>query len=239
MNRPTGCTLRRVRTAAIGAAVSGAFALLIGSGAAVAAPADPRTAAAEAAPEGDYSALGPATAPFTASALAVPETPEFGPEIDAYAVYDGQDTCDPDPKVGTVALRTIFNEAYGDHTGYIGRTCSQGGTSEHKEGRALDYMLSVSNTQDREVANSILGWLLATDEHGNTHAMARRLGVMYIIWNKRIWSAYNASGGWRQYGGTNPHTDHIHISQSWAGARKQTTWWTSALPGPAGDVWGS
>jgi hypothetical protein len=220
-------TLRRVRAAAIGTAVSCAFALLLGPGAAVAAP----TATAQAGPEGDYSALGPATDPFTASALAEPETPRFGPEIDAYAAYDGQDTCDPAPKAGTVALRAIFDEAYGSHAGYIGRACDQGGRSEHKEGRALDYMLNVGNPQDREVANSILGWLLATDEHGNTHAMARRLGVMYIIFDKRIWSAYNASGDWREYGGSHPHTDHIHISQSWAGAGQQTTWWTSAPPG--------
>jgi hypothetical protein len=25
--------------------------------------------------------------------------------------------------------------------------------------------------------------------------------------------------------GTNPHTDHIHFSFSWAGARKQTSYW--------------
>ena len=39
------------------------------------------------------------------------------------------------------------------------------------------------------------------------HANARRLGIMYMIWNRRIWSSYKASSGWRKYSGSNPHTD--------------------------------
>jgi hypothetical protein len=55
--------------------------------------------------------------------------------------------------------------------------------------------------------------------------MVRRLGVMYIIYNRRIWASYRAEEGWRPYVGANPHTDHIHFSFSWAGARKQTSYW--------------
>jgi hypothetical protein len=55
--------------------------------------------------------------------------------------------------------------------------------------------------------------------------MARRLGVMYIIYNRRIWASYRAEEGWRPYVGASPHTDHIHFSFSWAGARKQTSYW--------------
>ena len=47
--------------------------------------------------------------------------------------------------------------------------------------------------------------------------MARRLGVMYIIFNRRIWRAYG-DPGWGAYSGTNPHTDHIHISLSYDGS---------------------
>ncbi|WP_238324014.1 FG-GAP repeat domain-containing protein, partial [Salinispora pacifica] len=161
------------------------------------------------------------------SAIATPETPVFGPDIDNYASHDPQDTCDPSMKPGTVALRSILNEAYGVHTGYIGRACDVGGTSEHKEGRALDYMLNVNNSADNAAADSILNWMLATDQHGNKHANARRLGIMYIIWDRHIWSASRADEGWRSYSGPSPHTDHIHFSQSWAGATKQTTWWTA------------
>jgi hypothetical protein len=37
--------------------------------------------------------------------------------------------------------------------------------------------------------------------------------------------AYRAADGWRPYVGANPHTDHAHFSFSWAGARKQTSYW--------------
>jgi hypothetical protein len=60
---------------------------------------------------------------------------------------------------------------------------------------------------------------------GRRFAMARRLGVMYIIHNRRIWGSYRATEGWRPYVGANPHTDHVHFSFSWAGARKQTSYW--------------
>lgn len=33
--------------------------------------------------------------------------------------------------------------------------------------------------------------------------------VWYVIWNNRIWEA---STGWRQYFGADPHTSHVHIS---------------------------
>jgi hypothetical protein len=163
------------------------------------------------------------------AAVAAPPTPVFGSAIDDYAAYDAQDTCDTDAKPGTLALRDMLNGAYGNHTAYIGRACSEGGTSEHKEGRALDYMLNVNNASQRADAEDILGWLLATDQHGNQHANARRLGIMYLIWNHRIWSSSRASEGWRSYSGSNPHTDHIHFSLSWAGARKRTSWWSGSI----------
>ena len=162
-------------------------------------------------------------------AQAAPQTPDFGPAIDAFASYDPQTTCSPTPKAGVTGFRDILNQAYGSHTGYISRDCADGGTSEHKEGRALDYMLDINNSADHADANDILTWLLATDKYGNKNAMARRLGIMYVIWDRQIWGSYKADEGWRPYTGTNPHTDHIHFSFSWAGAKRQTTWWTSAI----------
>ncbi|NML77580.1 VCBS repeat-containing protein, partial [Streptomyces sp. R302] len=164
-------------------------------------------------------------------ASAAPSTPDFGSAIDAYAAYDPQDTCDPAVKPGTAGLRDLLNKAYGSHTSYVTRACDSGGTSEHKEGRALDYMLDYYDSGERAVAEDILTWLLKTDKYGNKHANARRLGVMYLIWNDRIWSSSRATEGWREYGGSNPHRDHIHVSLSWAGARKQTSWWTWEEPG--------
>jgi hypothetical protein len=155
-----------------------------------------------------------------------PQTPHFGRSIEAYARYDGQDTCDQTAKPGVTAFRNLLNATYGSHTAYIGRACNVGGTSEHKEGRALDYMLNVNNAGQRRIAEDILDWLLATDSYGNAHANARRLGIMYMIWNRRIWKAYESPSTWQAYTGSSPHTDHIHFSFSWAGARRQTSWWS-------------
>jgi hypothetical protein len=52
---------------------------------------------------------------------------------------------------------------------------------------------------------------------------------MYVIWNKKIWSSYNAGAGWRPYTGANAHTTHMHLSLSWAGAQKKTSYWTGAV----------
>jgi hypothetical protein len=162
------------------------------------------------------------------AAAAAPITPIFNAAtpIENYAQSDPQTTCDPTEKPGVVAYRNLLNNTYGNHTSYITRACSEGGTSEHKEGRALDYMLNVDDPADNAVANGIFGWLFATDAYGNQHAAVRRLGIMYMIWNHRIWRAYRAGEGWQPYDGDNPHTDHIHFSFSWPGARQQTSWWS-------------
>ena len=35
---------------------------------------------------------------------------------------------------------------------------------------------------------------------------------MHMINEQHIWSSYNADARWRTYTGSNPHTDHVHIS---------------------------
>jgi hypothetical protein len=165
-------------------------------------------------------------------ALAAPPTPDFGPGIDPYASYEGQSSCSPSPKAGMVDFMNIVLAAYPGTASYgISRDCGVGGQSEHKEGRAWDWRVSAAN--QGHIANDLLNWLLATDRHGNTHALARRFGVMYLIWNRRIWKAYQPHAGWQAYTGSNPHTDHVHISLSWAGANRATTWWTAPGAPPA------
>ena len=65
----------------------------------------------------------------------------------------------------------------------------------------------------------------ATDEYGHQFAMARRLGVMYVIFNGHIWSAYDAAAGWRPYLGPNAHTDHVHVSFDIDGGQGATSFW--------------
>ena len=156
-----------------------------------------------------------------------PPAPSFGPTIDAYARYEGQTQCLTTPQPGVAAFRSLLQDSYGANGGGILRGCDVGGVSEHKEGRAYDWMLDAYNARERATADELLGWLLADDEYGNQHAMARRLGIMYIIWNGQRWRAYQAHEGWTTYPGSNPHTDHIHFSFSWDGAQQRTTYWTA------------
>ncbi|MGI8682177.1 MAG: hypothetical protein ACR2JO_08640 [Mycobacteriales bacterium] len=183
--------------------------------------------------------LGPGGSP----AAAAPPTPSFGPAIDPYADYVPQTTCDPVAKPGVADFRQLVLAAY-PQTSDLGivRACDIGGTSEHKEGRAWDWGVSAS-TQSA-VANDLLGWLLATDKYGNRQALLRRLGIMYIIWNSRIFGAYAADQGWRPYPcggstGRDCHTTHVHFSFSWDGALRQTSWWTGVPTVGGGGDWHS
>ena len=98
-------------------------------------------------------------------------------------------------------------------------------TSEHNDGRAVDWMVDSTTKAGRAKADSFLNWLLGTDKYGHKDAMARRLGVMYIIYHRHIWRAYDG-GHWGDYTGTNPHTDHIHISLGYDGSTGRTSFWT-------------
>jgi uncharacterized protein YbcI len=59
---------------------------------------------------------------------------------------------------------------------------------------------------------------------------------MYVIWNGYIWSNSSATSTARPYTGSNPHTDHVHISLSWFGAGKQTSWWTGVAVPSDGEL---
>jgi hypothetical protein len=180
-------------------------------------------------PESPPLPAGPQALPVPAMqtlAVSAPPTPSFGAAIDPYAAYVAQSTCQLSAKPGVTGFAQLILRAYpGTRNLGTGRACNVGGKSEHKEARAWDWGVRANNAAELAKANSMLNWLLATDRHGNRHALARRLGVMYIIWNRKMWRAYQPSNGWQSYSGPNPHIDHVHISFSWAGARKQTTWW--------------
>jgi hypothetical protein len=161
--------------------------------------------------------------------------------IEPYAAYDPQTTCSAGAKPGVLDFRDRLLATYpASRSLGISRACSVGGRSEHKEGRALDWGVRVDRPAERASAEAVLTWLLATDAEGNEHANARRLGVMYIVWNKRIWGAYRADAGWRPYRGSSPHTDHIHFSFAWPGARAKTSFWTGkAAEMPGAGAWRS
>ncbi|MGY1699339.1 hypothetical protein [Geodermatophilus sp. SYSU D00766] len=163
--------------------------------------------------------------------------------VEAPAPYVAQAVCDPAAKPGTRALADALLDHYATGSVGISRDCAAGGTSEHKEGRALDWMLDATDPDDAAVARAFVGWLAAPGPDGEPASAARRLGVMYVIWDREIWSP--SRDGWQPYTGPDPHTDHVHVSLSWAGALGLTSWWTGTAarvdqgpctpdPGPAG-----
>lgn len=163
------------------------------------------------------------------AAAKVPATPLFAKSIEALSPSQSESgKCRSTPLPGASAFAGIITTTYGKgQTIYFMRACNDGPASAHKQGRGIDWMASVNNSSQKANAQAFIGWLLATDKYGNKYAMARRLGVMYIIYDKKIWEAHAASKGWQPYHGASDHTDHVHVSLSWDGANKKTTYWTA------------
>lgn len=161
--------------------------------------------------------------------------------IEALGGYVEQVACQPDARRGTLKLAHLLVRTYGnyDATGYnTGYDCGTDGTrSEHYDGRAIDWMVDVHNTRQFAAAKAFVGWLLATDKAGNRFAMARRLGVMYLIYDNRMWGAWD--GRWEEYNNCSHlpartyanacHRTHMHISLTWNGAMGRTSYWTGRV----------
>jgi hypothetical protein len=172
-----------------------------------------------------------AAAPVPRAAVALPAA------LDRAAFYEPQAVCDPTPRPGVTALKELLVTTYGPATIYIPRACTSS-TSEHFDGRALDWMRSVRVPAEKEMADAFVAWLLAPAADGTPHAMARRLGIMYVIWNSRMIRMYDPGRGWTEYkdcldparSGTGLdntcHRNHVHLSLSWDGAAGITSWWT-------------
>lgn len=174
-----------------------------------------------------------------AATLPKPPTKALPSALDVASPYQAQRLCDPQAKPGVVAFAKLMSGYYkvGSSDWGIVRNCNSGLT-EHSEGRAWDWMLSVNKPNEKAIADSVTQWLSAPDAQGRPGAMARRFGIMYIIWNHKMWRAYDPARGWAPYTGPVPHTDHIHFSFSWDGAYGRTSWWTgkaltTVSPGPA------
>lgn len=188
------------------------------------------------------AAAAPPSAPRV---FALPMTAIAAP-AEPYAVYQGQSICTSGATPGVLAFQKMVMARYqGSRNLGITRGCSSGGRSEHKEGRAWDWGVLLSRPTEKAYAEDVIGWLLAPDAAGVRAANARRLGVMYMIWNRKIWTANRAADGWRSYFGPNPHVDHIHFSWTWPGAQKLTSYWTGkpygvgAAGGQLDPLWGT
>src|SRR5262245_24892581 len=103
-----------------------------------------------------------------------------GLPVEDYASYQPQKTCTKKPRQGTVALGQWLVGTYGGGGGAVNRPCSGSGASEHKDGRAIDWTLNANSKEDRKRAKEFLAAAFATDDQGNPHALARRMGIMYV-----------------------------------------------------------
>ena len=172
------------------------------------------------------------------AAAAAPRAPKFGPVIEDYASHVEPQRCRPKDKSGVKAFADLLLDAYPDSMWFgIGRPCDGEATSDHHEGRALDWGRDAHDRSERADVRDLFDWLFSADRYDNTDALARRLGIVYMIWNRHIWGAW--SGEWSVYcvrkpsgcrdpdsrALLNPHTDHVHISFDWDGARMRTTFW--------------
>ncbi|NHC25350.1 hypothetical protein G6553_19505 [Nocardioides sp. IC4_145] len=170
---------------------------------------------------------------------ALPASPAAA-AIEDYASYQPQTRCSPAAKPGTVALGRWLVTKYGGSYGGVSRSCGSG-TSEHAEGRAFDWTLDARRKADRRIARAFLRDVRAADGKGREDAKARRMGIMYLIWDDRMYAAWNGfepepylSSSCRKRAKcstTLRHRDHLHVSLTRKGGRGATSWYAGRLAG--------
>ena len=160
----------------------------------------------------------------------------YGP-VEPFARYDPQSTCSPKVKAGTKTLGRWIVSTYRGGYGSTSRSCRGRSVSEHKEGRAFDWRLNAGSRTDRARAAKFLTRITATGPTGEQAELARRMGVMYVIWSDRIYAAYDGFRP-RAYRSSScrgkklskcprtlRHRDHVHISLSRSGAKARTSFY--------------
>ena len=86
-----------------------------------------------------------------------------------------------------------------------------GGSGEHPKGRACDFAADkngfggVASGSSKDYGNRLATYFIRNSS---------RLGVLYVIWYRRIWLP---SSGWKSYSGaggdpSSDHTNHVHLS---------------------------
>ncbi len=158
-----------------------------------------------------------------------PPTKVLPAVLDAFPGYQPSTSCDPNDKPGILAFANLVSTHWGKTRYHTSRRCVLGDGTQHAEGRALDWTMNAYDAGERALGDAVLAWLSA-----DSGALARRFGIMYIIWNKKIWYTHRPAAP-EAYTGPIPHTDHLHFSFTWDGAMGRTSWWTG-VPVTTPDV---
>jgi peptidoglycan DL-endopeptidase CwlO len=114
---------------------------------------------------------------------------------------------------GCITARTLhaYNQARAAGFKRFTSCKRSGGGGEHPLGRACDFSSAETTfkTSDATGDDKSYGDRLASFFVKN----ADRLGVLYVIWYRQIWSP---SSGWKAYSGSGSaaarHTNHVHLS---------------------------
>lgn len=149
---------------------------------------------------------------------------------------------------GVYAFRDILASSYGSRTASLARSCPGTLTSSlsyHARGLALDWRFNVYDSAEAAQAQEVLDWLFEANSAGTRQVRLKRLGIIEVIWNDKIWitnnpnatsdvqtwSVYNYSGCVASGGNENTcaHRDHIHFSFSLEGGNMQRSWWSPDL----------
>ncbi|MBS2936482.1 hypothetical protein KDN32_01850 [Nocardioides sp. J2M5] len=154
--------------------------------------------------------------------------------VEDYASYQPQTRCRQTPKPGILMLADWL-VARGGGYGPISRSCSGGGTSEHKESRAFDWLLDATDPADQALAAAMLDEVFAPDDTGEPAALARRMGIMYVIWDDTMYASYeqfrakpylsSSCRSKRRCSPTLRHRDHVHVSLTRQGAKGLLSWY--------------
>jgi len=120
---------------------------------------------------------------------------------------------DPTPASGCITPRTLhaLREAQSDGFNHYVSCHRSGGGGEHPKGRACDFAAAKGGFENKSATGSdkTYGDNLASYFIKNADA----LGVMYVIWYRRIWMP---GTGWKSYSSSSDpaanHTNHVHLS---------------------------
>lgn len=128
--------------------------------------------------------------------------------------YDASKGPSGGPTRGAIALRDHWREVtgLGDLGIYNPRKVRGSRTtwSTHASGRAVDFAANAHDPSQAAKAEHYIQFLI---RHSTSFQ------VQYLIWDRKCW---RSGQGWRNYQGTSPHTDHVHVELNIDGGQNLT-----------------